>query len=112
MRIPEFRFAVVFSAGMAIGIALTALGLSGCSGKSGGKVVSSDDADPDEDAAPVDPEDKASDVPKTGKGNKKKGKGDKIAHIGEIPIDVWPEVWLKQPLSVAAESGAAAAPVE
>ncbi|MBI3860901.1 MAG: hypothetical protein HY290_03295 [Planctomycetia bacterium] len=112
MRIPAFRSAIVFSAGMAIGIACTAFGISGCGGKSSGKVVDQTaDGDSDEDATPAEPEDEAPKQRKSVKGNnKKKAKGDQLAHIGEIPKDVWPEVWLKDPSAVAREVGAAATP--
>jgi hypothetical protein len=40
--------------------------------------------------------------------SRKKGGG---PHIGQIPRDAWPEVWLKDPLAVARESGAASARV-
>jgi hypothetical protein len=62
-------------------------------------------ADSDASAAPA---------PKSRKGdkakNKKKSESGKGQQIGEIPLDAWPEVWFKQPLSVVAESGPAVAP--
>lgn len=42
-------------------------------------------------------------------GKKKKPGSTSGGHIGEIPIDVWPEVWLKQPLAVVGETGSTGA---
>ncbi len=47
---------------------------------------------------------------KPSKPEKGKKKGAKGTHIGEIPLDAWPDVWFKQPLSVVAESGTTAGP--
>src|SRR5262249_22699005 len=44
-------------------------------------------------------------------GRKKKSAKSPGAHIGEIPLDAWPEVWFKDPLSVAAEKAATRAEV-
>src|SRR5258708_2567171 len=45
-------------------------------------------------------------VPRPAARKKKSGKLPG-AHIGEIPLDAWPEVWLKDPLSVASEKAPA-----
>lgn len=107
MHLPALRPVVIFSAGLAIGFAVTALGLSGCGKKTSGKQEAATDEQADEDTASADAEEESPKPKKAVKG-KKKGKGDEIAHIGEIPVDVWPDVWLKQPLSVVGESRAAA----
>jgi hypothetical protein len=70
----------------------------------------------DDDQAPAAASDPGAGVPtKEPRPAARKKKSGKLqgAHIGEIPLDAWPEVWLKDPLSVAAEKapagGAAAA---
>ena len=76
--------------------------LAGCGGKEANKDDSSADqavGEADSEPAEENPKPKA-----TAKGKKKSGQQ---GRIGEIPKDVWPEIWLKDPLAVAAESGAA-----
>jgi hypothetical protein len=94
-----------FSACCGLALAMSALLILGCGGKSGTRETAADDQ-PGETAADSDSGTDAK-PPKGGKGKKKASIGD---HIGEIKIDAWPEVWLKQPLSVAAESGTAVGP--
>jgi hypothetical protein len=78
--------------------------IAGC-GKGSGKEMaakgdSSDDAAAEADSGAEAP----AREPKAGKGKKQKSKG---KYIGQIPIDAWPEIWLKDPLAIAAEKGAA-----
>jgi len=84
---------------------MSALLIAGCGGKPGTRETAAADQ-PGEAAA-----DSGSEIDsKPRKGEKGKKKGAKGGQIGDIPIDVWPEVWLKQPLSIVAESGSTAGP--
>lgn len=76
----------------------------GCGKGSGDAEVA---AEGDEAAEEPDATERPSQKP--AKPSKKKSKSGDAAHIGEIPKDLWPELWLKDPLAVAAE-GAAPAP--
>src|SRR5258708_7812579 len=87
--------------------AVTAALLAGCSGDKKSKDEAADEQAPDGaadsgQAAEASPKER-----KTGQGKRKSGKS-QGTHIGEIPKDVWPEVWLKDPLAVAGESGSTA----
>ena len=105
MHVSAIRPVMLLAVGLALGFVLSTLSLSGCGGKSSGKRETAADDPPDGDApAAADSEEETPKPKKSSKG-KKKGKGDEGAHIGEIPKDAWPEVWLKQPLSVVSESG-------
>jgi hypothetical protein len=106
MHYSTFRSSVFFSAGLTMGFVLAAVTISGCGSKPTGQreTVAEDGAD-DESADGAAAEE-APKPKKAGKG-KKGGKGGETAHIGEIPKDVWPEVWLKNPLAVAAEKSPA-----
>jgi hypothetical protein len=108
MHVSAFRPVVIFSAGLALGLAVATLGISGCGGKPSGKREAAD-AEAEEDTTASGPEEDSPKAKKPGKIGKKH-KGDEPAHIGAIPKDVWPEVWFKQPLAVVSESGAAAGP--
>ncbi len=109
MHVSAFRPVVIFSAGLALGLAVTTLAISGCGGKPSGKHEAAANAEAEEDPAAPEPEEESPKTKKPGK-SKKKGQGDEPAHIGAIPKDVWPEVWFKQPLAVVGETGAAASP--
>src|SRR5690242_6422078 len=104
MRSMTFHRVALFSTGLAMGFGLSVLVLSGC-GKGSGKreVASGTEAESGDETGDGEPAEEAPKAKKTTKG-KKKGPGDEFAHIGEIPKDVWPEVWLKNPLAVVSES--------
>jgi hypothetical protein len=82
---------------------------AGCSGGKSNKRESA--TEEPADAAASDADQTGAAVAKEPKPATKKKKPGSAAggHIGEIPIDVWPEVWLKQPLAVVGEVGPAAA---
>src|SRR5262249_31055812 len=84
---------------------LLALAPAGCGNRPGQRDIASEDSEggetPDEEAAPSRPA-------KDQKSAAKKKRPRPGKKIGGIPIDVWPEVWLKDPLAVAAEKGPAA----
>jgi len=77
---------------------------SGC-GDTQAKGKGAADEQADDAAADVDPAIASAAADRKAPRRKKKSEKAKRAHIGEIPLDVWPEVWLKDPLSVAAEKG-------
>jgi hypothetical protein len=89
----------LLSASCGFVLALCALLISGCGGGKSNKPDTTGDDQPGDAAA-----DSGADA-KPAKAEKGKKKGSKGTHIGEIPKDAWPEVWLKDPLAVAAESG-------
>jgi|GEM_PF-1214616 len=106
MSIPSIRLkSVSASTWCGLSLAISVLLVSGCGGKSGKHESSSDDS-PGEAAADSD----AGADSKPQKLEKSKKSGSKGGHIGEIPKDAWPEVWLKNPLAVVAESGSSAEP--
>ncbi|HLJ09892.1 MAG TPA: hypothetical protein VKU82_01825 [Planctomycetaceae bacterium] len=76
--------------------------LAGCSKSSGGS-PSADDQESEHEVAQTEhaggPASKDSKKP----ASKKKSAKTKGAHIGEIPLDAWPEVWFKDPLAIAGE---------
>lgn len=87
--------------------AVIAAVMAGCGGDKKSKdEATSDDQGADEAAADPSPKERKTAAGKS-TGKKKSGKS-QGTHIGEIPKDVWPEVWLKDPLAVAGESGSAA----
>lgn len=85
-------------------VALLAIPGLGC-GNNGDKGTTAVDDEVDNAAAGSEPSDQASAKERKASGRKKKGPRRQEAHIGEIPKDAWPEVWLKDPLAVAAEKG-------
>jgi hypothetical protein len=91
---------------LTIGFAIAGLGIFGCGNRPSDKTEVTDNGSTSDDSVNTE-ETVAPKQKKSGKG-KKPGKGGEAAHIGEIPKDVWPEIWLKDPLSVAAETGTAA----
>ncbi|MBS0261576.1 MAG: hypothetical protein JSS02_06420 [Planctomycetes bacterium] len=105
MQLTVTRPLISVSCGLACGLALSLVGFSGCSS---GTTDKPETAARDSAAEPADDQEEAPAKPKKSGTGRKSGKGGDGAHIGEIPKDVWPDVWLKQPLSVLAESGAAA----
>ena len=94
----------LLSASCGFVLAMSALLISGCGGSKSGK---SEAAGDDQSGDVVADAGSGADA-KPAKGEKGKKKALKGGRIGEIPIDAWPEIWFKQPLSVAAESGPAA----
>jgi hypothetical protein len=84
--------------------------VAGCS-KTPATTKAADDGEASAEAA--DPEADAPAKERKTAARKKKPAKPVGAHIGEIPLDAWPDVWLKDPLSVAAEKAPAggAAPV-
>lgn len=91
-----------------LSLAISVLLASGCGGKGAKREGATDDSS-GEMAADSDGGDS-----RPQKAEKTKKKGSAAGHIGEIPKDAWPEVWLKNPLGTVAESGstAEAAPAE
>lgn len=89
-------------------VALLAMLVAGCGSGKGKETAGTDEDGVDvADADSGDPKDHP-----VGQGKKKKLGKTVGTHIGQIPKDVWPEVWLKDPLAVAAEKGSAAAPAK
>src|SRR5262249_7606709 len=90
--------------GCVLSITLLALVAAGCGKESGKRDVAADSADEEvtEGEAVATPHTKA----RKSAANKKGAAAGK--KIGGIPIDVWPEVWFKDPLAVAAEKGSTA----
>jgi hypothetical protein len=93
----------------ALVLAMTAWLLASCGGKSEKRDAAVDPGLGDEAANSETVEETASKTRKGKKGEKKPGSA-KGRHIGEIPLDAWPEVWFKQPLSVVAESASTVGP--
>jgi len=104
MSIPRIRLRYL-SLWVGLSLAISVLLVSGCGGKSGKRESASEDS-PGEASAESD----AGADSKPQKEEKTRNKGAKGGHIGEIPRDAWPEVWLKNPLAVVAESGSSAEP--
>jgi hypothetical protein len=84
-------------------LALAAALLAGC-GKGSGKKEVASDGQGEELAAATDAD---GDAPAKQRKSGSKKKASQGKTIKGIPIDVWPEVWLKDPLAVAAEKGPA-----
>jgi hypothetical protein len=83
---------------------VAALAMPGCGKDPARRDVAAADSS-DEEATDVEPA--ASAPAKERKSAAKKKRAASGKKIGGIPIDVWPEVWFKDPLAVAAEKGAA-----
>ena len=101
-----------------LALAMSLLLLSGCGGKSNQREAAADDQ-PGDEVSDLDSSNSgngansgqgASSKSRKGEKGKKKSGSAKGSHIGEIPLDAWPEIWFKQPLSVVAENGSAAGP--
>jgi hypothetical protein len=85
-------------------LALTATLLAAGCGKGSGKRVAASGEASGEESVEAESGGEAPARERKGAGrNKKPARG---KNINGIPIDVWPEVWLKDPLAVAAEKGA------
>jgi len=85
-----------------IAIPLAAMLLAGC-GKGSTKETAASDEQGEEEATEAEPAAGASG--KDRKPTAKKKKKPAGSQIGGIPKDAWPEVWLKDPLAIAAEKG-------
>src|SRR5229473_270285 len=88
------------SAGPIVAVVVTVSLLSGC-GDTTAKGKSAADEQADGAAAEFERPDENLAIETKPPARKKKAGKTKGTHIGEIPLDVWPEVWLKDPLSVA-----------
>lgn len=87
-----------------VALAMSLLLLAGCGGARSGKPETAAAEQPGETAA-----DSGSGVDsRPRKGEKSRKKGPTGDHIGEIRKDAWPEIWFKDPLAIAAESGTVA----